>query len=238
MALETRQALPMTPDLATHGTARRGRNWLRRGGMAACALAFTLILLGIGLNFFAFVARLERHDSPSPGGADAIVALTGGAERIDEAIDLLAAGRARRLLISGVNAATSPEELRRRLPGRDNLFACCIDLDYRAQNTIGNVLEARRWVDRHHFRSLIVVTSSYHMPRTLLEAGRTLPGVTLVPHVVVAGGADLERWWRDPALAKLLLTEYLKYLAARARPKVESLFGSNPHGTAVAASPG
>jgi hypothetical protein len=65
-------------------------------------------LVGLG-GFFVFVGSLERSEEPTPGKADGIVALTGGAERIADAIDLLAQGRGGRLLITGVNDKTTRE---------------------------------------------------------------------------------------------------------------------------------
>ena len=91
----------------------------------------------------------------------------------------------RRLLISGVNERTSRDEIARLNPGQRRLFDCCVDLDYRARNTIGNAIETRRWAERNRFHSLIVVTSTYHMPRTLVELDHALPGIRKVPYAVV-----------------------------------------------------
>ncbi len=145
-----------------------------------------------GLCFVAFVAgRLPpclRRPSRPPGAhpegrTDGIVALTGGAQRIGDAIDLLAAGYGRRLLITGVNERTSREEIARLNPTQRQLIACCVDLDYRARNTIGNAIETRRWMRTHHFSTVAVVTSNYHMPRTLVELDHALQeSERIVPH--------------------------------------------------------
>ena len=107
-----------------------------------------------------FVYSLDRFERRPETRTDGIVALTGGAQRIGDAIDLLAKGYGSRLLISGVNERTSRDEIARLNPGQRRLFECCVDLDYRARNTIGNAIETRRWIERHRFRSLIVVTSA------------------------------------------------------------------------------
>ncbi len=99
----------------------------------------------------------------------------------------------------------------------DQLFTCCVDLDYEARNTIDNATETSEWVAKHKYNSIIVVTSNYHMPRALAELGRAMPGVTLIPYSVVDNNVHLDRWWTYPGTAKLLISEYLKYLP-RGRP--------------------
>src|SRR5215217_8757267 len=153
--------------------------------LGSVALALLTFVFVAGFGFLAFVATLERYERDPQRRADAIVALTGGAQRIGDAIDLLAKGYGRRLLITGVNEKTSRDEIARFNPGQRRLFECCVDLDYRARNTIGNAIETRRWVRENGFQSLIIVTSNYHMPRTLVELDHALPGVRKTPYAVV-----------------------------------------------------
>jgi uncharacterized SAM-binding protein YcdF (DUF218 family) len=149
--------------------------------------------------------------------ADGIVVLTGAASRISDALDLLAAGRGRRLLISGVHPGTRSHEISQLMPAHQRWFSCCIDLDYSATNTIGNAIETRRWTKARGFRSLIVVTSNFHMPRAMAELARQLPDTELVPYPVVSDKTRVEAWWESPATARLLIVEYLKYIVAKAR---------------------
>ena len=94
---------------------------------------------------------------------------------------------------------------------------CCVDLGYSAVNTIGNAVETRQWALDRGFHSLVIVTSSYHMPRALLEIGHRLPGVTLIPYPVVTQHQLSEPWWSSAGGAKLIVSEYLKYIYAAAR---------------------
>ena len=187
---------------------------LARNLLVTCALLGGLLFAA---GFVMFVGALERAESHEGAPADGIVALTGGPERIGDAMELLARGRGGRLLITGVNEKTSKEEIARQRPDLRLFFSCCVDLDYRALNTIGNAEQTRNWVRKHRFRSLIVVTSSYHMPRTLAEISHALPDVRIVAHPVVSDRTDLDAWWRDPPLIKLLAIEYVKYVMSRAR---------------------
>jgi uncharacterized SAM-binding protein YcdF (DUF218 family) len=184
-----------------------------------CILAVAFVALA---GFLVFVSSIERSERSPAARTDAIVALTGGAQRIGDAIDLLERGYGKRLLITGVNERTSREQIARLNPGQRRLFECCVDLDYRARNTIGNAIETRRWMQDNGFRSLIVVTSNYHMPRTLVELDHVLPGARKVPYPVVTGAVDPDSWWHDPDTARLLAYEYLKLLAVYVRKVFES----------------
>lgn len=183
------------------------------------AAVITALLLGGG--FLAFVRTVETYPADSKAVADGIVVLTGGAQRIADAAALLAQGRAKRMLITGVNEATTRAEIAVTHPVIAGTN-CCVDLDYRARNTIGNAIETRRWAESHGFSSLIVVTSTYHMPRTLLELEHALPGMKLLPYPVVAAQSDGGRWLTDGEALRFLIWEYIKYLAAFTRTSVEA----------------
>ncbi len=181
-------------------------------------LAVVLLVIG----FFIFTGGIQRSQ-PEPRTADGIAVLTGGVARIDEAMKLLTQQKAKRLLITGVNRTTSTEELKQLASQGDQLFSCCVDIDKEARNTIDNATETSQWVAQHHYTSIIVVTSNYHMPRALAELGRVMPGVTLIPYSVVDNNVHLDRWWTYPGTTKLLISEYLKYLPALARLGVTQL---------------
>ena len=188
-------------------------------GVAAVALAAALFLV---FGFLVFAHQISTMEPDPAAAADAAVALTGGSERIDEAVRLLAEGRAHRLLISGVHPRTSARTIARLSGAAPSLVDCCIDLDHRALDTAGNADETARWLRVRGYDSLIVVTSAYHMPRSLAEFRRVMPAADLVPYPVVVDSLRLDRWWQNPATAKLLFAEYLKYIAARLRVVLEA----------------
>jgi uncharacterized SAM-binding protein YcdF (DUF218 family) len=188
---------------------------LMRMTLGLVAAVSCALLAGLAI----FIVRLD-HDVPRPIHADGIVALTGGSERISEAVELLAQGFAGRLLVTGVNQAITGNEIARLTPRFVDEFGCCVDLGYEAQNTEGNALEAQRWARAHNMRSLIVVTSAYHMPRALAEIAHVLPGVALVAYPVVSAKSRPNEWWHDMAIMRLLAYEYAKYLVALARMNI------------------
>lgn len=177
------------------------------------------LLLAVGFCWFAW--NIPGEEALLGRKADGIVVLTGAASRIPDAIELLAAERGKRLLITGVHRATSASEIARLTPLYAKFFACCIDLDRSALNTFGNALEARRWARQHNFNSLIVVTSNWHMPRAMVEIGHQLPDATLIPYPVVSERAKAESWWSNADSMRLLAAEYLKYLFALTRMRLD-----------------
>ena len=177
------------------------------------ALAVVLALAGLwGAGFAHFNVQIRQPAASLPPKADGIVVLTGGAERIETALRLLAEGRAPVLLVSGVGRGAELAEIAHRLQLDPAALAERVTLGRTATTTIGNALETASWARAHRVHSLIVVTAGYHMPRALLEIGRELPGVALHPAPVqppaMRGPLDL-------STAKLLANEYDKLLAVR-----------------------
>lgn len=204
-------------------SARASATLPRRIGRSTLMLCAGAVLL-LGLGFLWFISFVPAEEVALNRNADGIVALTGGALRIADAIELLASGRGKRLLISGANRATNSNEISRRNPEFESWVRCCVDID-RSVNTLGNAIETRRWVESRGFRSLIVVTSNYHMPRALAEIAHQLPDVVLVPFPVVTDRQRADPWWTGGATARLMFSEYVKYFFARFRMRLNSRAG-------------
>jgi uncharacterized SAM-binding protein YcdF (DUF218 family) len=180
----------------------------------------SLLLVGSAVGFVGFLRQLRGVETEPAANADGIVVLTGGSSRVSDAMELLAAGYGKRLLISGVYPTIAASDISRSLPDNQSLLGCCVDLDHSAVNTRSNAAETRRWVHERGFRSLIVVTSNYHMPRAIIELSHAMPDIKLIPFAVVGDKWRDEPWWTSSATMRLLLSEYAKYLAAEMRVRL------------------
>jgi uncharacterized SAM-binding protein YcdF (DUF218 family) len=194
-----------------------------RGGRYLTA-AVAIVLFAFFGGFLVFASSIAHYAPPAGLQGDGIVVLTGGEHRLSEATRLLAEGRGKRLLISGVNRATTRHDLYRKSGLSTTLFER-VDVGYAAHDTSGNAEETKAWAAAHGFSRLIIVTSSYHMPRSLAEIGRAMPATALVPYPVVSSNFRTERWWMHGATARLLFFEYLKFLPSAARYCAARLFG-------------
>lgn len=209
-------AVPEDTGPADTGPSRR-RGYKRWIALKALCIAALLLCLWMLVSFIRFTADVVTIGQPQDPRADAIVVLTGGQERIETAVQLLQQGRAKRLLISGVYPATTARQLRLRTEAERELFSCCIDLDKKALNTIGNASEAAIWAKANGYASLVLVTSAYHMPRAQMELNAVMPDLVVIPYPVFAGDLNLERWYAEPRTLRLLLREFVKYTLARLR---------------------
>jgi len=180
----------------------------------------------LALGFILFAAVVTRPPVPADQHADGIVVLTGESRRIAEGARLLKEGRAERMLISGVYRHTGKKALMRISGLPEQKFDCCVDIGYTALDTAGNADEARAWAAQRRYATLIVVTASYHMPRSLAELSLALPTTRLIPHPIVTKGFPQRRWWLNPSITRLLLSEYLKFLPAAAHLTVARLWRS------------
>ena len=140
--------------------------------MIARVSAFLLLLYAIGFVVFAFT--LGRPAPATARPTDAAVVLTGGSGRIEHAIDVLRDGKAKRLLIAGVDPSVRKTDLARRIPKSARLFNCCVDLGSESVDTRSNAEEANRWLSKHRFHSLRLITSDWHMRRARYEFRKVL----------------------------------------------------------------
>ena len=171
--------------------------------VAACAACWT--------GGFVWFLGVTSRPAQSPPYADGIVALTGGAGRVELALRMLANGQASRLLLSGIGGGTELVTLG-RLAGVDTSgLTERVTLGRYAASTRGNGVETAAWVEQNRIKSLIVVTAGYHMLRALAELRRAAPDVRLYPLPVdptaMHPGDDGYR----PGL-RLKAVEYTKYL--------------------------
>jgi uncharacterized SAM-binding protein YcdF (DUF218 family) len=209
------------PAIAATGPTRPARLGLPR--LVLALLGGGALLWLAGLVWFADTMPSEVADPSSP--TDAIVVLTGGSQRFDAGLELLAAGKARKLFVSGVHHGVEVADLlhlAHRAPDAapTSELACCIVLGHAADSTIGNALETATWMRSEGYHSLRLVTAGYHMRRSLFEFARAMPEMRIIANPVFPEQVKAD-WWAWPGTAALIVGEYDKYLAARLRAALD-----------------
>jgi uncharacterized SAM-binding protein YcdF (DUF218 family) len=188
-------------------------------------LTMTVALGGVlvlAFGFFWFVWQVPDEEVRLNDKADGIVVLTGAASRIPDAIELLNSQHGQRVLITGVHRTTTAKEIATLTSLNERVFKCCVDLDRSALNTLGNAIEARRWARERGFNTLIIVTSNWHMPRAMAEFSHQIPDARLIPFPVVSDKIKSEPWWTNGTTTRLLMSEYLKYVFAVVRMRLDT----------------
>ena len=209
----------ITRTPADEGTARRRQASLPapyrrmlRYLLAYAVLATATLVAGVQ----HFVLTLPQATTGAIQYTDGIVVVTGGQQRLDDGLELLTAGKAERMLISGVGEGVNRAVLVQEL-GLDDREAgalfCCVELDFTADNTRGNAAATKQWAGEHGIRSVRLVTASYHMPRALVVFAREMPDLDIYQWAVMPEDLQIQNWWFDRAMFRLLSREYVKYLA-------------------------
>ncbi|WP_174801545.1 YdcF family protein [Martelella limonii] len=212
--------------------AERGRGLHAKGGSetrrrsfggAVLRLFGMIFVAGVLLlsgGFVVFCVNIFTARPPHIYETDAIVVLTGGSRRIEEAFALLESGAGERLLISGVNPATSPSGIQKIIGGDSQLFECCVDVGYEALDTHGNAVETRQWIEEHGYQRILVVTSAYHLPRGLLELRAIDPDTIFVGYPVAMSEPGAP-WQEDLRYFRVAGLEYLKLIGAYIRARTD-----------------
>ena len=140
--------------------------------MIARAASLLLLLYALGFVFFAFT--LGKPAKASAPQTEAAVVLTGGSGRIEHAVDVLKDQKVKRLLVAGADPSVTKADIVRRLGGKTKLIRCCVDLGSESVDTRSNAEEAARWLEAHHYSSVRLITSDWHMRRARYEFERVL----------------------------------------------------------------
>ncbi|HSG33151.1 MAG TPA: YdcF family protein [Sphingomonadaceae bacterium] len=154
------------------------------------------------IGFVAFALTL-----PGPAGSektDAIVVPTGGKGRIDRGLEVLRAGEARQLLVTGVDPEVKPAEFAAEYTVEEDLMKCCITLGQAAEDTKGNAAETAEWIARRDYKSLRLVTTNWHMRRASLELASSLPADVRIVEDATSSTPSL----------RILVLEYHKLIAS------------------------
>ncbi len=203
--------------MAGYQSQRRGKHLLKR-----------LILLSVGL-FSIWLAGLVYFAQSIPVSikepmrrTDAVVVLTGGSGRLDEGLNLLANDMGNRLFVSGVYQGVDVKTLFRMFQRNPEELETRVGIGT-ATNTMGNATETAAWIADHGYRSMRLVTASYHMPRSLLEFHHAMPDADIISHPVFPEHVKIGKWWAWRGTAGLIAGEYNKFMLAWIRQQTENI---------------
>lgn len=165
------------------------------------------------LGFVYFAHYINSYDIDKTTKTDAIIVLTGGRNRISEGIKLLNNNLADRLFISGVpeNISIGQIEKQAEITADDKNK---IELGRKAKNTIENAIETEEWIKKNDIKSIRLVTSSYHIPRSLQEFIIYVTAendLKVILNPIYSPNVNL-KWWKSWGTFRLLLMEYNKFL--------------------------
>jgi uncharacterized SAM-binding protein YcdF (DUF218 family) len=198
----------------------------KRTRLVAITFASIAVVLAVWVwGLILFVDQIPDSVEDEERHTDAIIVLTGGTLRLEKGFELLSAKMAEKLLVSGVARGVQMEEVLDAAGLALTDLDCCVTLGYMAEDTGSNAIESAVWIRSNKVTSIRLVTSGYHMPRSLLEFRATVPGVEIVPHPVFPEHVMVNEWWARPGTASLVITEYNKYLLAATRHWLRGIEG-------------
>ncbi len=171
-------------------------------------LSFIFILFLWLSGLIWFITQIPKIQAEIPKTPDAaIIVLTGGAGRLEYGLQLLAQHKGSTMFVSGVGEKVTVSDIVKQAPDaiEKTINEAEIAIGHQAENTIGNAQEIRKWLKSSHYKNIILVTTNYHMPRSILEISTALPSVHIIPAPVIASDNEL------------LFSEYHKYIASKLR---------------------
>jgi len=184
---------------------RRKRRWVR------AAVPGLILLLAAGGAIPYLLAR--GLPAPSGEGADAILVLTGGENRIAEGFRAWKEGMGKELFILG---AGRNAKLANILPAGTEISPNDlprIHVEGWSANTLENAFSAKSAVVSRSYRKVLLVTSDYHMPRAMLALRKVLPSDVSISVLPVTSDWRRKGAWHR--LPRLFLVEGWKYWGYR-----------------------
>jgi uncharacterized SAM-binding protein YcdF (DUF218 family) len=182
----------------------RVKNLLSVGAVLSVVIACV-----VAWDLSRFIARYESEatlTAPLPKETslnEAIVVLTGDKGRIPKALELLRERGSPLLIISGVGkGATLVDVINNQGGAAGNIRELWnrIELEAKSQSTIENVYESGKILLEKKNKRVILVTSDYHMPRSLGIFRRVLPQQEIFPYPIKSDNSFWYNWneyWKN-----------------------------------------
>ncbi|MGB1361142.1 MAG: YdcF family protein [Alphaproteobacteria bacterium] len=180
-------------------------------------ISLSSVVLIFGL--IGFIAEIQKYKQPKLTSVDVAVVLTGGAGRMDKGIEILKTGKVKKLFISGVHKSFAIRRLMKEVKQNKSAYNKIV-LGYQAQTTFDNGLEVAEFINKNNYKSIYLITNSFHMPRSIREVRHRLPNVKIIPYPVDNKNIKVNEWYLYPGTLFILTVEYVKNLVVIARTSI------------------
>lgn len=176
-----------------------------------------LLIMLWAAGFVWFVMQIPTSPSADAQHSDAIVVLTGGSLRLEHGLKQLIDGKADKLFVSGVKEGVSLTDLlhnKEVIELLPRIPLARVELGFQARSTLQNAEETKAWVNKNQIKSFRLITGNYHTPRSLYVMHKAMPEIIILPDPVFPAEFKQSTWWSMPNAARLVLSEYHKYMAS------------------------
>ncbi len=171
-------------------------------------LSFLAIWSG-GLLYFIF--NYNQEETLTDIRVDGIVVFTGSSGRINEGINLLEKDKSKFMLVTGVNKS-SLINTENWIKSKTSMYSCCIELETKAKNTVGNAKETIKWVNKYNLKSIRLVTSSYHILRSEIELKKIAPENLIIIKHPIRDSTEKISFQNLVSYLMLISIEYSKFI--------------------------
>lgn len=183
-------------------------------------VALIIVAWAFCLIIFLIVIPTPKKVPETLPKVDAVIILTGDYFRLEKGVEVFVKSDAKKILLSGVPKKVPKKSVLRRIKqlSKVDLPSDSLYLGHIADSTISNATEAKIFMDLNGYKSLNLVTSNYHIPRSLYLFHRAMPECEI--HYTAAGLGKIElirtKW-------RYLITEYHKLVGTIAMNVYEDL---------------
>jgi uncharacterized SAM-binding protein YcdF (DUF218 family) len=174
-----------------------------------CKILFICIFSWL-CGLFIFISKIPDSHELDTADTDATVILTGGALRLEEGLKF----RSNKILISGIGQGVTRSDLKKTLKNVDLEISDDVILGNIASSTFTNADETKIFMTLHNYKSMRLITSNYHMPRTRLIFSYVMPDIAIIYHPVYSENFRKDGYYISLKSLVMIVNEYNKFCGA------------------------
>ena len=186
----------------------------------------TLLASYFFLELFNFKEKIMTIQKNELSITSQIVILTGGTNRIKKGFEIInkfdeKSKKNIKILVSGTGKGFTKLSLQKKLNSNfhSELIECCVELDGVSKDTYSNANETSKWVNKNNIKEILLITSNYHMQRSILEFSNIMPNLKILPYPINPKQHKINEWLKSFETFSLVFIEYCKYIFSNIRVK-------------------